>query len=189
VFGQRVIFYYLIVIVEDEARRIVLGTVDDAGPQRAEYLIVAHGDAVGAQRIGHINEYRVADDPNLEALDVGDAFDWMLGVIETALPRRTSRRRIVSSNVRAVGSPSGRLNWHVPHHEHDHRRGERCSYEESGPKFIRLSSGKAPTAILTRFGLTPGKLVCSTNPTAPNPFSVTATKLSGYCLVPDLRQR
>jgi len=74
-------------VVENEARRIVLGAVDDAGLQRADHLVVAHGDAVGAERIGHVDEHRIADDSHFEALEIGDAFDRMLGVVETPRAR------------------------------------------------------------------------------------------------------
>ena len=38
--GQRVVLGDLVVVVEDKARRVVLGAVDDAGLQCAEHLIV-----------------------------------------------------------------------------------------------------------------------------------------------------
>src|SRR5215471_10650874 len=46
VLGESVVFGDLVMVVEHEARRVVLGAVDNAGLQRAEHLIVAHGDAV-----------------------------------------------------------------------------------------------------------------------------------------------
>src|SRR6516162_2563403 len=71
-------------IVEDKARRLVLGAVDHSGLQRAEHLVVAHRDAIGAERVRHVDEHRIADDANLQALQIGDRFDRMLGVVEAA---------------------------------------------------------------------------------------------------------
>src|SRR3974390_228104 len=77
-------FSDLIVVVEHEAGRIVLGAVDYACLQRTEYLIVTHGDAIAAHRVCHIDEDRIADDANLHALEVGDGLDRLFGVVETA---------------------------------------------------------------------------------------------------------
>ena len=74
----------LIVVVEHEARRVVLGAVDHAGLQRVEHLVVAHRDAVAAERVHHVDEHRVAHDAELHALEVGDGLDRLLGVVEAA---------------------------------------------------------------------------------------------------------
>src|SRR5881394_2899599 len=71
-------------VVEDKARRIVLGAVDDAGLQRAEYLVVTHRDAVRAKRVRHVDEDRIADDADLEPLQIGDALDRPLRVVKAA---------------------------------------------------------------------------------------------------------
>src|SRR6266852_2174334 len=87
VLGQRVVFGDLIVIVEHEARRIVLGAVDDAGLQRAEDLIVSHGDAIAAERVHHVDEHRIAHDAHLEALEIVDAVDGPARVVDAARAR------------------------------------------------------------------------------------------------------
>ena len=83
-FGERVELCDRIMIVEHKARRIVLGSVDNAGLKRIEDLVISHRDAVGAERVGHVHEHRVADDAHLQALQVGDGLDWPLGVVETS---------------------------------------------------------------------------------------------------------
>ena len=74
----------LVVVVEHEARRVVLGAVDDAGLQRGEHLVVAERHAVGAHRIRHVDEHRVAHHADLLALEVGQVLDRLLGVVEIA---------------------------------------------------------------------------------------------------------
>ena len=71
-------------VVEDEARRVVLGAVDDAGLQRAEYLIIPHRDAVAAERVHHVDEHRIAHHAHLETLQIVDAFNRLFRVIHAA---------------------------------------------------------------------------------------------------------
>ena len=54
------------------------------GLQCAEHLVVAHGDAVAAERIHHVDEHRVTDDADLEALEVGKGLDRPLGIVDAA---------------------------------------------------------------------------------------------------------
>src|SRR5438045_9237439 len=74
----------LVMVVEDKARRIVLGAVDDAGLQRAEYLVVTHRHAVRAKRVRHVDEDRIADDAALEPLHSGDALARPLRAVNAA---------------------------------------------------------------------------------------------------------
>jgi hypothetical protein len=46
--------------------------------QSAEHLIVIHGDTVAAERIHHVDEHRIADDTNLEALEIGEPVNGFL---------------------------------------------------------------------------------------------------------------
>ena len=71
-------------VVEHEARLIVLRPVDDTGLKRGEHLVVTHRHAVAAERIHHVDEHRVAHHPHLEALEVVDAADRPLGVVHVA---------------------------------------------------------------------------------------------------------
>src|SRR5438105_1431707 len=84
---ERVKLGHLVMVVENEAGRIVLSAVHHARLQRAEYLVVAHRHAVAAERIHHVDEHRVAHDAELHALEVGELFDRLPRVIEAARSR------------------------------------------------------------------------------------------------------
>jgi hypothetical protein len=57
---ERVELGHLIVVVEHEARRIVLCAVDDARLQCIEHLVVTHRDTVPPSRFHHVHEHRIA---------------------------------------------------------------------------------------------------------------------------------
>ncbi len=81
---ERVVLGHRVVVVEHEARGVVLGAVDHTGLQCIEYLVVAHRHAVAAERVHHVDEHRVAHDAELHTLEVLDALDRLLGVVEAA---------------------------------------------------------------------------------------------------------